>query len=276
MKHTALVLLVASCAYRLPEKNPHVETLPARLSDAQRKPARAYTPRFELWSDGATKRRAIHLPEGSHIDTTDLNEWRFPVGTELWKEFSLDGRRLETRLLTHVSEGEWLGVAYVWNAEGTEAFAAPEGAQNVLGTTHDVPEARACFTCHGAHASVVLGFSAVQLAGSETARALSLPPIDVPDEARGRLHVDCGSCHHSNLPERHRAYRPPPGLDLWWRVDGGAPLADPKALLARYRGDGLKPRMPPLATERFDEHGYAVVERALSAPPPATPARSPR
>ena len=46
-----------------------------------------FTPAFELWSDGATKRRWIYLPPGSRIDTRDPDAWRFPTGTKLWKEF---------------------------------------------------------------------------------------------------------------------------------------------------------------------------------------------
>src|SRR5687767_4958187 len=54
---------------------------------------RAYRPRYELWSDGAEKRRWILLPEGERIDTSNMDDWVFPVGTKLWKEFSRDGTR---------------------------------------------------------------------------------------------------------------------------------------------------------------------------------------
>src|SRR4051812_30454775 len=61
-----------------------------------------YKPRFELWSDAATKRRWIYLPPGTTIDTTDMDHWVFPVGTKLWKEFTRDGIRVETRLVMRV------------------------------------------------------------------------------------------------------------------------------------------------------------------------------
>src|SRR5688500_4148724 len=48
----------------------------------------AYTPRWELYSDGATKRRWIYLPAGAKITTTNNDHWEFPVGTKLWKEFT--------------------------------------------------------------------------------------------------------------------------------------------------------------------------------------------
>src|SRR5262245_7866666 len=46
----------------------------------------AYAPRFQLWSDGAEKRRWLWLPPGTRIDTSDMDSWVFPVGTKLWKE----------------------------------------------------------------------------------------------------------------------------------------------------------------------------------------------
>src|SRR5262245_30688341 len=59
----------------------------------------AYAPRFQLWSDGADKRRWLWLPPGARIDTSDMDSWVFPVGTKFWKEFTRDGVRVETRLL---------------------------------------------------------------------------------------------------------------------------------------------------------------------------------
>src|SRR5690349_12344978 len=44
-----------------------------------------YSPRFELWSDGADKARFLLLPAGTTIDTSDMDNWVFPVGTKAWK-----------------------------------------------------------------------------------------------------------------------------------------------------------------------------------------------
>jgi hypothetical protein len=134
IKCTALAIVVLGCStYRLPPLSPRVGELPARLSETglyasagSSKLAgdvRPYAPAHELWSDGATKRRWIRLPPGGRIDTADMDAWSFPVGTRLWKEFSRDGRRIETRLLTRVDAGPdgWVALAYVWNAGGTEA-----------------------------------------------------------------------------------------------------------------------------------------------------------
>ena len=63
-----------------------------------------FSPQYPLWSDGAEKRRWIRLPPGTRIDAHDADRWVFPVGTRLWKEFSL-GRRLETRMLERTRSG---------------------------------------------------------------------------------------------------------------------------------------------------------------------------
>src|SRR3954463_10639429 len=62
--------------------------LPSRLSEAGlfaevstdtlASGVRAYRPAFELWSDGATKRRWIWLPTQARIDTNDMDNWSFP------------------------------------------------------------------------------------------------------------------------------------------------------------------------------------------------------
>ncbi|WP_437974067.1 hypothetical protein WMF11_36625 [Sorangium sp. So ce295] len=104
----------------------------------------AYEPGFALWSDGAEKRRFIRLPPGAQIDTGDQDAWQFPDGTRLWKEFRRDGALVETRLLAKVGPApeDWASVAYVWNADGTDALATPGGAADARGTPHDVPAQR--------------------------------------------------------------------------------------------------------------------------------------
>ena len=57
----------------------------------------AFAPQYTLYSDGATKRRWIALPPGEVIDTSDMDYWRFPVGTRLWKEFVRGGVRIGHR-----------------------------------------------------------------------------------------------------------------------------------------------------------------------------------
>jgi len=194
---------------------------------------RPFTPRFKLWSDGATKRRFLYLPPGGRIDTSRIDDWVFPVGTKVWKEFTRDGVRVETRLLEKTSSG-WNFIAYAWNAEQTRAVAVPDGVRNALGTPHDIPGRPDCFGCHSGSADFLLGVSAVQLAWGDGAdggggapdaspadagaqpeltvadlqaeglltdpvpASIPLPGDPVTQRALGVLHANCGHCHRPN------------------------------------------------------------------------------
>jgi hypothetical protein len=190
----------------------------------------AYVPRFPLWADTATKRRWIFIPPGETIDTTDMNHWKFPVGTKLWKEFTRDGVRVETRYIAKISAGDaladWFYMAYQWNATEDGTMAVPLGVQNANGTQHDIPSVTTCRACHERLApSRILGFQAVELDGAtpfglDAAAArgwLSSPPtgtsphFPLPGTANeqavlGYLHANCGHCHnplsdvHNNTP----------------------------------------------------------------------------
>jgi mono/diheme cytochrome c family protein len=182
-----------------------------------------------LWSDGASKRRWIALPPGTKIDTTDPDFWIFPVGTKLWKEFSKDGIRVETRLVERASARDYRMVAYVWKPDQSDAVAAVDGQVRALGTDHDVPSASDCGTCHLNHPGRILGFSAVQLdfdsaeLSLETLRREDRLSTAVPSAkgsnldtlsmtALGTLHANCGTCHNPNstIPSR--------GVELHLRV----------------------------------------------------------
>lgn len=179
-----------------------------------------FSPAYRLWSDGAEKRRWIYLPPGTQIDTSDMDDWIFPIGTKLWKLFYDDTQSppilLETRLTYRWGENPgdvWQG-AFVWNAEGTEAYLAPDGAENVNGTNHDVPSQADCGRCHSGNTDKAIGYTAVQLShrGSHNltwlaqAGLLSDPPpgrVQYPVPGRNRvetnalgyLHANCGHCH---------------------------------------------------------------------------------
>ncbi len=164
-----------------------------------------YTPQYQLWSDGAEKKRYLLLPPGSVIDTSQMDHWVFPIGTRVWKEFSKDGKVVETRLLQKIeagSEGWWMA-AYLWNDAGTEADAVIDGRDNARGTTHRVPSQEDCFKCHLNVKDVLIGVSAIQLAGLLDGR-LSSPPATQPvvpgsgvvKDALGYLHGNCGHCHN--------------------------------------------------------------------------------
>ena len=61
-----------------------------------------FAPQYPLWTDGAAKRRWISLPPGEAIDATDIDNWQFPIGTRLWKEFAFE-RAVETRFMLHLA-----------------------------------------------------------------------------------------------------------------------------------------------------------------------------
>jgi hypothetical protein len=146
-----------------------------------------------------------------------MDHWRFPAGTKLYKEFTVNGVLVETRVVTRFGPdpGQVDLRAYVWNAAGTDAFWAPAGAQNVNGTAHDVPDQSTCYFCHEGQTHYVLGFQAVQLShpgpgvtlGSLAAAGLLSDPPPPGEEypvpgnpvqaaAIGYLHANCGHCHN--------------------------------------------------------------------------------
>jgi hypothetical protein len=190
-----------------------------------------------LWSDGAEKSRYIYLPPNTKIDTTDMDDWVFPIGTRIWKEFRVGtstnwnglaaGTRIETRLLQKVDvpspvDSGWVMTSYLWSADGeTSASAATSGVQNWRGTTYEVPSADRgmCWHCHKGRGDAVLGFEAValstpmsQIDGLTPAMdalvrngLLSVPPsapIEIPGDTTealtlGYLHAGCGICCHN-------------------------------------------------------------------------------
>lgn len=195
----------------------------------------AYSPRFWLWSDATDKERFIRFPEGAVIDTRDRDAWVFPVGTKIWKTFSLDGRRLETRVMEKTASGtgafNWQFRTYRWSEDGTSVTEVVDGESNVLDTGHDIPSQAMCVQCHGpaggGSPDGVLGFGTIQLAHDDTETnlatlaALELVSETVTNEegaipgdadtvaALGYLHANCGHCHGAN------PVTAPRGLGLW-------------------------------------------------------------
>jgi hypothetical protein len=171
----------------------------------------SYEPLTPHFADGADMRRYIRLPPSQKIDTTDMDNWVLPVGTKMWKEFRVGGKRVETRTSTRISEADWSVVSYSWREDQSEADLSPLGGKNVLGTRHEIPSVGACFSCHGREK--VIGFSAIQLSHDKpglTIRKLSdrgfltvpapegfaIPGCHDEAEALGYLHANCGHCHN--------------------------------------------------------------------------------
>jgi len=207
--------------------DPMESALPRRLSDTLlyediankvvHPAVKAFTPAFELWSDGAAKQRWVWVPECDRIDTMDMDDWQLPVGTTLFKEFSLDGKRIETRIIARIGVGprDFAFASYLWNeAESDANLVESEGQPDARGTSHDIPSKADCLRCHGSYAlgggrpSRALGFSALQLAHEDAALPLTSlnlshapPPIAIPGDATeraalGYLHANCGHCHN--------------------------------------------------------------------------------
>lgn len=306
MHRVAVALIALGACSDPPTAPPDAEVLPsvlpARLSATglySDIAAKTLAPRlFEfaptnvLWSDGADKLRWYSLPAGGVIDSSDMNRWRLPVGTKLFKEFSLDGKRLETRLIWRVAdtgdrERDTLVGSYVWNDSETEAVFAPAGAENVRGTQHDVPSADSCWRCHVGEPGHALGLSALQI-GDVSALPLSVPPTDAtpfaaPNEALGYLHANCGHCHNPSgsawsgsamvlrldVEERDAAstkiHATTIGVPLqqWLghgfteRIVAGDP--DGSALFYRMTQRAMNVQMPPIATEKTHDAGQALV-----------------
>jgi uncharacterized repeat protein (TIGR03806 family) len=128
-----------------------------------------------LWSDGASKRRWMSLPELGAITAAEDEAWRFPEGTIFVKHFEIaldesqpDVRhRLETRLLIAARGGSYYGVTYKWNPAQTDAELVTISETELLsivdadGQPRDqqyfYPGPRDCFTCHTSNAGYVLG-----------------------------------------------------------------------------------------------------------------------
>ncbi len=184
--------------------------------------AQAYAPAVPLWSDGATKERWIELPAGQKIDASDPNEWTFPIGTKLFKQFTYEGKRVETRMFQKIAANYWVHATYAWNADET-ATTISYGATvpvDADGGTWVIPTADDCDSCHRGRTDRILGFEQVSL-GLEGATGLTLqqlvlqnlispPPAQVAlkigDDGTGLdgpalswLHINCGvTCHNSN------------------------------------------------------------------------------
>jgi hypothetical protein len=205
-----------------------------------------YSVRSALWSDAATKERFVRIPDGAKIHALDCavdvddckapglggigadeGHWIMPVGTVLVKSFSIEGKRIETRLLMRRSSLVWKGFSYEWNDTGTEATLLPdnaEGKDKPVGTGTQVwhyPSRSQCLDCHTRYAGSSLGPSTKQMNSDyayaegpmnqvEKFKALGLfdtPPKALegyPDpagadtlelRARSYLQTNCSICH---------------------------------------------------------------------------------
>ncbi len=166
-----------------PDGKPHPSLLP-------------YSVAVPLWSDGADKERYIMLPGEEKI----TEAFDFPKGTIFVKTFTLDKRRLETRLLIHGADG-WAGYTYVWNDEQTDALLLSGGADKVFAKqTWSFPSRADCLSCHTKAAGHVLGFRPQQLGAQLDSMAAWIDKPQkteawVKTDVRAYLDVNCANCH---------------------------------------------------------------------------------
>lgn len=267
-----------------------LNALPQKLSETGLATARPYTPRFELWSDGAKKRRWISLPANARIDTSDMDAWQFPVGTRLWKEFAFDAIVAETRMMERTEQG-WTFVAYAWNGDASEATQLPLGGAATTVPAHDIPAADQCFGCHGGTPSGVLGFSAIQLGNdaqtlfdegllTDAPPSLELPGDEDQRAGLGYLHANCSHCHNQHRPVAgaQRCYDPNNGYDFQLRVGALADLESTNAvrtlrknpsrgeeMIERVKRTSAQGGMPPLAKSAIDHHGVETIQAFIDS-----------
>lgn len=174
-----------------------------------------YTVRYELWTDGLTKRRFVWLPPTTRIDTTDADHWVFPVGTKTWIELAVAGAvgPLETRYMVKLPTGKWDMVSYVWGPDGV-ATAAPAGRPDLAGTGHEAPSTEQCHICHDGVRDAIAGLGVIQLGAQRIGDRAALaelfarglvdreptpagpPGPDGTAAVLGYLHANCGTCHN--------------------------------------------------------------------------------
>ncbi len=195
----------------LSETGLYADVIAETLADG----VRPFQPRYVLWSDGATKDRHIWLPPCEQIDNSDQDQWSFPIGTRVWKTFTRDGIRIETRLIMRWGPGpkDYFFSVYLWRDDGTDADYVQYGVSNAKGTAHDVPAIDNCEACHGHLPEPYLGVSAIMLThqlpgvnitdlSNEGLLTVPAPAgFEIPGnatirEALGYVHANCSNCHN--------------------------------------------------------------------------------
>jgi uncharacterized repeat protein (TIGR03806 family) len=223
----------------VPSGTPGADTFPDLLSQTgcvdphdPTKPASGLIPydvNSPLWSDGAAKERFFAIPDGKTIEIGAEGDWDLPIGSVAVKNFSVDNKRVETRLFMRHSDGNWAGYSYEWNDEGTDATLLAGSLVKSFsnGTMWSYPSREQCLQCHSRGAGGTIGLETAQLNGDAVypstnrlsnqlatldhiglfSAPLSQAPSDLPRlvdpagtdaaplRARSYLHANCSHCH---------------------------------------------------------------------------------
>lgn len=269
----------------LPEYSCELSTEPkAKLSDTclwdlvnankQYKNFFKYNVRFELTTETLdSKNRWAYIPPGTSIDNTDDDNWVYPKGTILFKNFAykeyinniLEYTNIETRVLEKVSDevgtAAWRPSVYLWNADQTEAVYTEDGADIPMNHknqeyTYKVPKTSSCTQCHGGGIDMVAGFNHLQLDsgfaklgplhGYHNDSLLSKAPTeyeDIPSKTNengniisnviGNLSVNCAGCHS---PKGFASFL---GLDFTYKL-GTATHEQTNAYITTLEKDKMK------------------------------------
>lgn len=311
-----LLCLLSTLACASPEErwlDAPLEPFPASLSatglyeDARalrpRSSVVAYEPAWPLWSNGSEKARFLALPPGTAVDVT-TDPWTFPVGTAFFKTFSYGARPVETRVI-RLGAGGWEYAVYRWRDDGSDADRVELRAAPTLvevshdGETfqHEVPNELQCRSCHESNGSIVIGFTALQLADGAT------PSLDllvergvlVGDHPRAPRTIDAADAEtrdvmgyfHGNCVHCHNSASEDSPFSLEWdtlmantvdvsTVGSSSPVgvrvapgdAEASVLFRMLtRSDPEAQPMPPLGVQRADADAIALVRRWIDQLP---------
>ncbi|HEY2359123.1 MAG TPA: SO2930 family diheme c-type cytochrome [Phenylobacterium sp.] len=229
------------------EPAPTLDAYRLFTDDGARHPNEGVTPyglNTPLFSDYALKTRYLYLPPGTKARYRDKGALDLPVGATLIKTFAYPAdfrppgekvRVLETRLLIHRRSG-WTALAYVWNAEQTQARLKRAGTRldvdfiDAHGQSrqvdYHVPNQNQCKECHSLSGRIApIGVKARNLNGAfaypegaenqlahwtRTGMLQGAPAPEAaprtavwdsaaePLDARARAYLDgnCGHCHN--------------------------------------------------------------------------------
>lgn len=187
-----------------------------------------FEPGAPFWSDDAAKERWLALPNGTAITVSADDDFIFPQGSVLVKNFRRQGRLIETRLLMRHPDGIWGGYTYRWRDDQRDADRVVGGLTVQAGGAPWIyPSEADCLECHKAATNRALGPEIAQLNNSliypQTGRSANqlatldaigllsprlpalpdeLPALPdpfgtapLPERARAYLHTNCSGCH---------------------------------------------------------------------------------